>query len=117
MTTEERISALENDVRVLTSAVAGLLSKLDAIQTWVKLVHDALTGQAGSLSTSPAEMLKTNPNLEIPTIKGPVKLQDVPLDASGWPTEDWAVENCLCEIHAARRAERDSGPTGMGQYL
>jgi hypothetical protein len=54
------------------------------------------------------------PEDEVDTANGPIKMKDIPVDSEGRPTEEWALENCLCERHVAAREAHEGG---TGQYV
>lgn len=113
---EDKVVRLQADVFMLAQAMSNIIMSVDALQKRAVGTANALRDHT---TTTPAEIVKTNPDTEVPTVNGVVKLQDIPLDASGWPTEDWALENCLCDVHTKRRAARAGGNNdeGIGQYL
>lgn len=126
MNTEERVAVLETEVSRLQIISLQLLevnqlsiAAISELRDSVRTLTSALAIVAGvSDPNTPAEIVKVSPNTEVMTVKGLVKLQDIPMDdATGFPTEDWALENCVCEKHTALREEKDKPIPPTGLYL
>lgn len=114
---KEQVSAVMASAQLLVSVVNTHQQLLDQYRS---ILVDATTRDPGNMGiTSPAEMAIIDPSREVETLHGIVQLQDIPMGPEGYPTEDWAMENCTCPVHEARRQARDSGngSSNTGQYL
>lgn len=110
---EDRLSNLERDLGGVTQAVM-LLQTLAMAQG----MRQSMEG-AGPSKWQVAQDL--DPDAEVELVDGSkIKIKDVPLGEDGQPEEEWAMKNCPCETHKAKRralAEAKDGPPQTGLYL
>lgn len=113
MTLEERLNLIEYNLLTLTRAVVNL--------------QEILIGAgAASIVGGQSVVLPVtgDPEQEIPTVNGMVKVKDIPLQDNGMPSEEWSIANCVCEKHTALREAAKASkevtqdePRNIGQYL